>query len=133
MLGICAQLGWTWSGARNPKLGPRHRISKRGFHTDFLSFLHQSTQRTAATQEEIAHEGAIDSLLFANLASDLGSEPQVCQRDEGHYTTHQTVIANRLGRLAERVAGSAVSRQTKWNIIQAAAQSVTPFLGHLES
>lgn len=121
------------SWTKPSKLGPGHGISKRRLDSNFLSALNESAQRAAATQKEIAQKRTVDAFLLTDLASDLREEPQVCQGNEGHHAAHQTIISNCFGGLAERVARSAVSREAEWNIIEAAAEAITPFLRHLGS
>lgn len=124
------------TGGRNKKcpkkLRPSHRVSERGLHSNFLSVLNKGTKTTATSHQEVVDKRAINFFLFTNLASNLSHEPKIRKWDEGHCTAQQTIIANRLGCLAENVARSTVSCQAQWDIIQAATQTITPLLGHVE-
>jgi len=84
-------------------------------------------------QQTICQEPTVDVLAFSYLSSDTGSGDRIRYGYELNKTAAATTLANRLGVLADRVAGNEVGDDTEAAIVKTTAQSVLPWLRHVVS
>ena len=70
----------------------------------YPSLLNERAQRTTPHQQQINQTGPLDALLLADLATNLGSAPQVQKWHELGQGVHHTALAQLLGVLTEGVA-----------------------------
>ena len=78
----------------------------------YPSLLHQSAQSAAPDHQQILNAGSLDTLLFSNLATDLGTTPQVQYRYEHRQGVHDAALAQLFGVLTKGVAWTEIGDDT---------------------
>ena len=95
-----------------------------------MCFLHQGAEVATPHAQQVLDTGALDSLLLSDLATDVYAGPEV---DDGHVQgerAEDTAVTDRLSVLPEGVAGAEIRDDTGSAVVEAPADSVTPFTRH---
>lgn len=91
---------------------------------DLHCFLCQSAAVTTADRQTVSHERAFDAPLFAHLSTNLGTEDEVCDRNELKEAAHKAILVDGLSNASLRVARSDVGYDADSAIVEATEQTV---------
>jgi hypothetical protein len=75
----------------------------------------------------------LDALLFSDLGSDVGSQVDVDEREQGSKAAQHAAVPYRLGVPTKLVAGNEIADYAYSEIVETSAQTVLPFVRHLSA